>query len=73
VLVVALEALRRGHEAARDDLVSERLAVLTALEPLRYLSDEHQAQLALACTVGPYGRGVGRRGCNLIWRCGGGT
>ncbi|GIL83064.1 hypothetical protein Vretifemale_11876 [Volvox reticuliferus] len=51
VLVVVLEALRRGHEAARDDLVSERLAVLTALEPLRGLSDEHQAQLALGCTV----------------------
>ncbi|GLI67212.1 hypothetical protein VaNZ11_011136, partial [Volvox africanus] len=51
VLVVVLEALRRGHEAARDGLVSERLAVLTALDPLRGLSDEHQAQLALGCTV----------------------
>ncbi|EFJ47193.1 hypothetical protein VOLCADRAFT_92391 [Volvox carteri f. nagariensis] len=51
VLVVALDALRRGHEAVRDDLVSERLAVLTSLEPLRGLSDEHQAQLALGATV----------------------
>ncbi|EFJ47192.1 hypothetical protein VOLCADRAFT_117968, partial [Volvox carteri f. nagariensis] len=51
VLVVALDALRRGHEAVRDDLVSERLAVLTSLEPLRGLSDEHQAQLALGGKV----------------------
>ncbi|GFR44162.1 hypothetical protein Agub_g5332 [Astrephomene gubernaculifera] len=51
VLVVALSALRRGHAAVRDDMISERLAALTALEPLRGLSDEHQAQVALGCKL----------------------
>ncbi|GLC34385.1 hypothetical protein PLESTB_000734500 [Pleodorina starrii] len=51
VLVVVLDALRRGAEAARDDLVAGRLAVLRALEPLRGLSDEHQAAMALGCSV----------------------
>ncbi|GFR44157.1 hypothetical protein Agub_g5325 [Astrephomene gubernaculifera] len=51
VLVVALSALRRGHAAVRDDMISERLAALTALEPLRGLSDEHQTQVALGCKL----------------------
>ncbi|PNW81115.1 hypothetical protein CHLRE_07g343200v5 [Chlamydomonas reinhardtii] len=51
VLVIALEALRRGAEAVRSDLVAERLAVLGALEPLRGLSEEHQAAVALGAAV----------------------
>ncbi|PNG99071.1 hypothetical protein TSOC_015156, partial [Tetrabaena socialis] len=52
--VIALEALRRGTDAARDDLAAERLAVLSALEPLRGLSEENQRQLALGCAVLSY-------------------
>ncbi|KAG2442176.1 hypothetical protein HYH02_009664 [Chlamydomonas schloesseri] len=51
VLVIALEALRRGAEAVRSDLIAERLAVLGALEPLRGLSEEHQAAVALGAAV----------------------
>ncbi|KAG2434659.1 hypothetical protein HXX76_007552 [Chlamydomonas incerta] len=51
VLVIALEALRRGAEAVRSDMVAERLAVLGALEPLRGLSEEHQAAVALGAAV----------------------
>ncbi|KAG2491997.1 hypothetical protein HYH03_009727 [Edaphochlamys debaryana] len=58
VLVVALEALRRGHDAARDDLVSGRLAVLEALEPLRALSEEHRAALALGAAMASLDAGV---------------
>eukprot|EP00198_Chlamydomonas_reinhardtii_P003202 XP_001692538.1 predicted protein [Chlamydomonas reinhardtii] len=47
VLLVTARALRRGAEAVRSDLVAERLAVLGALEPLRGLSEEHQAAVAL--------------------------
>ncbi|KAG2492019.1 hypothetical protein HYH03_009748 [Edaphochlamys debaryana] len=54
VLIVMASALRRGHDAARDDLVSGRLAVLEALEPLRALSEEHRAALALGAAVVSY-------------------
>eukprot|EP00198_Chlamydomonas_reinhardtii_P003084 XP_001692420.1 predicted protein [Chlamydomonas reinhardtii] len=37
--------------AVRSDLVAERLAVLGALEPLRGLSEEHQAAVALGAAV----------------------
>ncbi len=47
MLLLPLSALRRGHEAARREVAAERLRVLSALEPLRVLSEEQQAQLAL--------------------------
>ncbi|KAG2434654.1 hypothetical protein HXX76_007548 [Chlamydomonas incerta] len=51
VLLVTASALRRGAEAVRSDLVAERLAVLGALEPLRGLSEEHQAAVALGAAI----------------------
>ncbi|KAG2442174.1 hypothetical protein HYH02_009662 [Chlamydomonas schloesseri] len=51
VLLVTACALRRGAEAVRSDLIAERLAVLGALEPLRGLSEEHQAAVALGAAV----------------------